>query len=65
MNKNLVLNFVIEVIVSFIVLTILYLIISRLGWTDPYIWDEIIGGTIGIIIFKLIELIVNKKKKDK
>lgn len=56
-------DFIKELICYAVVIVILQLIASKFGWTDTSIWDNVIGLTIGWIIWKVIMIIINKFKK--
>lgn len=63
MKKEKIINFIKELICWLIVIVILQLIANRLGWTDISIIDNVIGITIGWIIWKIIMILANKKNK--
>lgn len=63
MKKEKIINFIKELICWLVVIVILQLIANRLGWTDISIIDNVIGLTIGWIIWKIIMILVNKKNK--
>lgn len=63
MKKEKVLHFIQEFICWIIVIIILQFIAHKFGWTDASITDNIIGLTIGWIIWKVITLALNKKNK--
>lgn len=63
MNKEKILNFVKELICWIIVVMILQFIAHKSGWTDVSIKDNIIGLTLGWIIWKTITLALKKKEK--
>lgn len=62
MNKEKILNFVKELICWIVVITILQFIAHKSGWTDISIKDNIIGLTIGWVIWKILTLTLKKKE---
>lgn len=63
MNKERIIKFIKEFICYIIVAVILLLITKKLGWTDSSVIDNLIGLAIGWIIWKIIMILVNRKKK--
>ena len=63
MKKEKILEFIKELVCYIIVVLILLFIAKKFGWIDTSIWDNIIGLTIGWIIWKVIMIIINKNKK--
>lgn len=63
MKKEKIINFIEEFICYLVVIVILQLISNKLGWTDTSIIDNVIGLTIGWLIWNIIMILVNKKNK--
>lgn len=61
MKKEKIIKFIKEFVCYLIVIVILLLIANKLGWTDTSIIDNVIGLSIGWIIWKIIMAFVNKK----
>ena len=62
MNKEKILNFLKELICWIVVVTILQFIAHKSGWTDISIKDNIIGLTLGWVIWKILTLTLKKKE---
>lgn len=62
MKKKKILNFVEELICWIVVVIILQFIAHKSGWTDISIKDNVIGLTIGWVIWKIITLALKKKE---
>ena len=63
MKKEKIINFIKELIYWLVVVIILQFVANKMGWTDTSIIDNVIGLTIGWIIWKIIMILVNKKNK--
>lgn len=63
MKKEKIIKFIKEFVCYLIVIVILLLIANKLGWIDTSIIDNVIGLSIGWIIWKIIMVFVNKKSK--
>lgn len=63
MNKGKIIEFIKEFICYIIVAVILLFIAKKSGWTDTSVIDNLIGLAIGWIIWKVIMILVNRKKK--
>lgn len=61
MKKEKILNFIKEVICWVIVIIILQSAAHKSGWTDSAIMDNVIGLTIGWLIWRAVMLILCKK----
>lgn len=62
-EKEKIINFIKEFICYLVVIAILQLIANKLGWTDASIIDNVIGLTIGWIIWKIIMILIDKKNE--
>lgn len=63
MKKDKIINFIKEFVCYLIVLVILLLIANHFGWTDTSVIDNVIGLSIGWIVWKIIMVLINKKNK--
>ena len=63
MKKEKILEVIKELVCYIIVVLILLFIAKKFGWIDTSILDNIIGLTIGWIIWKIIMILINKKNK--
>lgn len=63
MNKETILNFVKELICWVVIVIILQFFAHKWGWTDVSIRDNVIGLTIGWIIWRVITFALKKKEK--
>lgn len=63
MKQEKIIEFIRELFYYLVVLVILLVIANKSGWTDTSIIDNVIGLTIGWIIWKIIMVLVNKKNK--
>jgi len=63
MKKEKIIEFIKELVCYIIVVLILLFIAKKFGWIDTSIMDNIIGLTIGWIIWKVIMLLISKKNK--
>lgn len=66
MKKEKIIYFVKEFLGYLVVITILLLIGSKLGWIEPPIWDTALAITLGWAIWaigKLIWVLISKKRR--
>lgn len=63
MKKEKIVHFLKELICYVMILLILLLIARKFRWTDTSIWDNVIGLTIGWIVWRVITGLINKKNQ--
>lgn len=60
--KEKVITFLKEIIVYMVILLIILLVADKKGWTTTSVLDNLIGLTIGWLIWRLITFILEKKR---
>ncbi len=63
MKKEILLKIVEEIITYIIAITFIEVIAHKLGWIESSVIDNVIGLSIGFILWKIIMLFVNKRKQ--
>ena len=63
MKKEKVIEFFKELLSYIFVTVVLLLIAKKCGWTDVAVRDNVIGLTVGWMIWKVILLLFHRKKK--